>query len=380
MNTLARQLRDEIQRNGPIPFAEFMRRALYDSAHGYYSRCDDQIGKRGDFFTNVSVGSFFGELLAFQFARWIEAISKEGGYFQIVEAGAHDAQLARDILAALREREPPLFASLEYWIVEPSAVRRAAQQKTLLPFFNVRWFATFNEIASGRDELRQSPPGRSGTRVARPSTAENGVHGVIFSNELLDALPVHRFAWNARLRAWQELGVSVQGEAFTWTPLAQPSITPPAFPDALLDVLPDGYIVELSPAATQWWREAASALVRGKLMTVDYGGVFEELLSPGRTSGTIRAYSQHRVSADVLADPGEQDITAHVNFTEIQRAGEAAGLKTEAFTTQSQFLTSIAGELWTRTGSWPQHQVRQFQTLTHPEHLGRPFRVLVQSR
>jgi SAM-dependent MidA family methyltransferase len=355
MNALAQELREEIQRRGPMPFGEFMQRALYDEAHGYYSRLDDRIGKRGDFFTSVSVGPFFGELLAFQFAHWREAFSKEDAPFQIVEAGAHDAQLAHDIIEAVRRHDPALLATLEYWIVEPSAARRAAQARRLVPFANVRWIPKFADMA-------------------------RSVHGVIFSNELLDALPIHRFVWSAQRRVWQELGVSVLDEQFTWTRLPQPSIAPPALPDALLDVLPDGYVVENSPAAAQWWREAASALGRGKLMTIDYGGLFEELLSPGRTSGTLRAYSQHRVSNDVLAQPGEQDMTAHVNFTELAQAGEAAGLKTETFTTQSQFLMSIARELWTRTGLWPRDQVKQFQTLTHPEHLGRPFRVLVQSR
>jgi SAM-dependent MidA family methyltransferase len=206
------------------------------------------------------------------------------------------------------------------------------------------------------------------------------VHGIIFSNELLDALPAHPFAWNATARRFEEIGVGLMGDSFAWTRLPQPTIAPPQFPPELLDVLPDGYVFELSPDAAQWWTAAASALKRGWLLTIDYGGVLEELLSPSRTSGTMRAYSQHRVSADVLANPGEQDITTHVNFSEIQRAGEAGGLKTVALTTQSQFLTGIARDLWISRGSWPQQQVRQFQTLTHPEHLGRPFRVLVQSR
>jgi SAM-dependent MidA family methyltransferase len=165
-----------------------------------------------------------------------------------------------------------------------------------------------------------------------------------------------------------------------WKPLPAPTIAPPQLPKELLAVLPDGYAVESSREALHWWREAAATLVRGKLMTIDYGGIVEEMLSPGRTSGTLRAYSRHRVGVDVLEKPGEQDITAHVNFSEIRHAGEALGLKTETFTTQSQFLTTIAREMWTLTGSWPQHQVRQFQTLTHPEHLGRPFRVLIQTR
>ena len=169
-------------------------------------------------------------------------------------------------------------------------------------------------------------------------------------------------------------------EGFTWSPLMRPIIAPPELPGELLAVLPDGYTIELSPAAVQWWSEAAVALAEGRLMTVDYGGTFEELLSPSRTMGSLRAYSRHRIGQDVLENPGEQDITAHVNFSNIRHAGETLGLRTQGFTTQSQFLTGIAREMWTRTGSWPQQQVRQFQTLTHPEHLGRPFRVLVQSR
>jgi len=303
--------------------------------------------------TSVSVGPFFGELLAFQFARWIEGMPPGGEGAQIVEAGAHDGRLARDILHALRRHGAGL--QIEYWIVEPFPARREAQQRCLESFPNVRWFGDLSEI--------------------RPR-----VHGIIFGNELLDAMPVHPFAWNAARRRWEELGVTVSGDRYAWRRLEQAGIPPPELPDALLDVLPDGYTFELSPAATQWWRDAAAALAHGRLMTIDYGGVLEELLSPGRNTGTLRAYSRHQVSANVLEKPGEQDLTAQVNFTDLRVTGESAGLKTESFTTQSQFLTAIARELWVHTGSWPQEHVRQFQTLTHPEHLGRPFRVLVQAR
>ena len=358
MNELAEQLKREIAARGPMPFAEFMTRALYDPAQGYYRRVARQTGRAGDFYTSVSVGSFFGELLAYQFARWFETLKTTGALFQIVEAGAHDGQLGHDILSALRTTEPELFASVEYWIIDASSLRRESQQRTLTAFPKVRWFDDFDALP-------------------------NRVHGVIFSNELLDALPVHPFIWNAPLRRWDERGVTCTsthaGELFTWTPLLQPTVGPPALPEALLEVLPDGYLVELSPAATQWWRDSATALAQGKLMTVDYGGEWEELLSPARTTGTLRAYSRHRVSADVLSDPGGQDITAQVNFTALREAGEEAGLITETFATQGQFLTGLAHELWTRRGAGSQNQTRQFQTLTHPEHLGRPFRVLVQS-
>ena len=355
MNALANQLRERIQNSGPMPFAHFMQRALYDPIHGYYTRFSAQVGKRGDFFTSVSVGSFFGELLAFQFARWMEQCLRLPGSFQFVEAGAHDGRLAFDILETFEELEPKLFAKLRYWIIEPSSVRRKAQQQTLTPFSNVHWFESLTEI-KGR------------------------VDGVIFSNELLDAMPVHVFRWNPAAQTWNEMGVGIFGESFAWVPLARPTVAPPQLPNELLNVLPDGYTVEISPSALKWWNEAAAAITTGRLMTIDYGGTFEELLSPGRTVGTLRSYSHHQVGHNVLQNPGEQDITAHVNFSEILRIGELTGLKTETFTTQSQFLTAIAREFWMRTGSWPHEQVRQFQTLTHPEHLGRPFRVLVQLR
>jgi SAM-dependent MidA family methyltransferase len=206
------------------------------------------------------------------------------------------------------------------------------------------------------------------------------INGVVFANELLDAMPVHVFRWNAAAQRWDEVGVGLKDGLLISVSLANPSIEPLKLPEELLSILPDGYTVEISPAAVQWWRDAASVLVKGKLLTIDYGGPLEELLNPGRADGTLRGYLSHRVSDDVLAFPGEQDITAHVNLSEVRIAGERSGLKTEMFATQSQFLTAIARDMWQARGSWPQDQVRQFQTLTHPEHLGRPFRVLVQSR
>jgi SAM-dependent MidA family methyltransferase len=107
----------------------------------------------------------------------------------------------------------------------------------------------------------------------------------------------------------------------------------------------------------------------------DYGGETEDLFSPHRRAGTLRAYRQHQVVSDVLIDPGQQDLTAHVNFTEIKRAGESVGLKTECLSSQEAFLARVVP----RIADWNSERVRQFQTLTHPDHLGRAFKVLVQS-
>ena len=364
MNNAAEKIRAAIAEQGAIPFARFMDLALYCPLCGYYEKKEDTPGRRGDFYTSVSVGSLFGELLAFQFAAWLEAEdSNQMSEFRIVEAGAQDGRLAKDILDWLKLQRPELFGLITYWIVEPSPQRQRWQTETLNEFgAKVRWVADLKTIA--------------------PRT----LCGVIFSNELLDAMPVHRLGWDANQREWFEWGVTLEKERFAWMRLPTPvHVSHFTFhvPPELLAVLPDGFTTEICPVAESWWREAADWLKRGKVLTLDYGLAAEEFFAPSRANGTLRAYRQHRVSDDVLANAGEQDLTAHVNFTTIQSAGETVGLKTEASCSQSQFLTHIAQQAWREEnvfGEWTKEQTRQFQTLTHPEHLGQAFRVLIQSR
>jgi SAM-dependent MidA family methyltransferase len=380
MNHLSEIIRCEAAQRGVLSFARFMELALYCPVHGYYETKKDNPGWHGDFYTSVSVGELFGQLLAFQFAEWLEEqVHSPQSTVHIVEAGAHDGQLARDILAWLRSNRPELLDQIEYWIVEPSSRRQEWQGETLREFApRVRWFAGFHSLLQER------------TCHSSPATCHPPLRGVIFSNELLDAMPVHRFGWDAAKKTWFEWGVTVDDEQFAWA-----KIQPSAFslqPSALESVLPDGYTIETCPAAESWWREAANVLGHGKLLTIDYGFTADELFSPSRPRGTLRAYFRHHASDDLLANVGEQDLTAHVNFSAIQAAGESVGLKTESFQTQSQFLTRILakaskdnslGKLVASKRSedgWTSAQSRQFQTLTHPEHLGRAFRVLVQSR
>jgi SAM-dependent MidA family methyltransferase len=270
--------------------------------------------------------------------------------------------------------------------VEPSTRRQEWQKETLKDLTSrVRWFENFQSLLP---EKSCHPS---------PATRHPPLCGVIFSNELLDAMPVHRFGWDAQTKKWFEWGVAVDGEKFVWSRCPD-SLAPPSgaragargfnpssilhLPSSLLAVLPDCYTVEICPAAEDWWREAAGILERGKLMTIDYGLTADELFSPSRTHGTLRAYFRHHASDDLLANVGEQDLTAHVNFSAIQAAGESVGLKTEIFSTQSQFLTRILEKASKNNslGKWTSTQACQFQTLAHPEHLGRAFRVLVQSR
>jgi SAM-dependent MidA family methyltransferase len=360
MNTPAAIIRKEIQRQGILPFSRFMELALYCPGTGYYETEKDNVGRRGDFYTSVSVGSLFGELLAFQFAEWLEQLPPAEGRGPIVEAGAHDGKLAKDILSWLQMHRAKLFERIEYVIVEPSNRRQQWQKETLKNFTNVRWLSRFNDPAIQR------------------------FNGVFFSNELLDAFPVHRLGWDANEKKWFEWGVALDGDNFIWKKMPDATLhaLPFELPASLLAVLPDGYIVEISPAAENWWRNAADVLQHGWLLTLDYGLVAEEIFSPARAKGTARAYFQHRVSDNLLANAGEQDITAHVNFSAIRKIGEDAGLITEFFNSQSKFLTEILARAAKNNsfGEWNSSRTRQFQTLTHPEHLGRAFRVLVQSR
>ena len=359
-----------------------MEIALYCPVYGYYEKEEDTIGRGGDYYTSVSVGPLFGELLAWQFARWLGADPQADGpaslsashpeeTVEVVEVGAHRGDLARDILEWIRRRQPGLFRRLQYRIIEPSGRRRRWQQETLAGFApKVLWSASLGDIAD-------HPP------------ASGPACRIIFANELLDALPVHRLGWDAEQRVWFEWGVTLEDGGFRWMRLPGPApclaagATLPFSDERFSALLPDGFVVELCPAAVEWWRLAADVLGRGRLLTFDYGLTADELLVPERKNGTLRGYRRHEMTGDVLASPGEQDITAHVNFTAIQAAGEAAGLQTEGFLTQAQFLTRIAGAIWQGDGcfgDWTARHTRQFQTLTHPDHLGRSFRVLVQER
>jgi SAM-dependent MidA family methyltransferase len=358
VNKLFEIIRFETAQRGVLSFARFMELALYCPNYGYYELQKDNPGQRGDFYTNVSTGELFGQLLAFQFAAWLESeLGSRKLKISIVEAGAHDGKLAKDILNWLQLQRPVLFEQIEYCIVEPSKRRQEWQRETLIQFVpQIRWVESLSTIHDSR------------------------CSGIIFSNELLDAMPVHRFGWDVKNKKWFEWGVAVEGEKFVWTKIPASDFR---FPTSELEsVLPDNYTIETSPAAENWWRAAANVLARGRLLTIDYGLTVDELYSPARPRGTLRTYFRHHASDDLLANAGVQDLTAHVNFSVIQAIGEAAGLTTESFSTQPQFLTQILGKAMPdkHFGEWSVRRTRQFQTLTHPEHLGRAFRVLVQSR
>lgn len=366
MNQLADIIREEIRQGGPLSFRRYMELCLYHPAHGYYEKPRlNQTGKKGDFYTSVSVGGVFGELLA----HFIHSLTREFSRpLDIVEAGAHAGHLARDILQTLQTIAPDLLTHTRYRIIDPSLNRRAAQAETLEPFARtVTWVNRIEDLP------------------------DNSLRGVILSNELLDAFPVHRVGWSAGDRAWFEWLVNwPEGDdAPTWyrtEPAALPAELKPHLPvpsPELARLLPDGFTTEICPSARDWWRTAARKLNAGGLFTFDYGLEALDFLSPERAQGTLRAYRNHRLADNPLTDPGEQDLTAHINFTALRETGEQAGFTTIHDEAQARFLTRVLAQASAtrRNGlGWNPAQIRQFQTLTHPDHLGRSFRVLAQRR
>ncbi len=374
---LSSVLFSRLQNHGIMRFKDFMQAALYEPQLGFYETASSSIGKSGHFFTSVSVGPVFGQLLA----SWIalKSFTLPGGPLLIVEAGAHDARLACDLLQTLRADFPEVLTRIRYVILEPSPGQRKRQRKTADEAgCHLDWIGSWDELS------------------------HLAIRGFIISNELLDAFSVHRLGWDRANRSWFEWGVTQADGRLCWCRLpwqadgflkTLPTVMQGASRDwakafglepevGLMELLPEGYSIEVAAEPLEWWGRAAQSLAEGYLLAFDYGFEDGEVLIPHRSQGTLRGYDRHRVVDDLLLRPGEIDITAHVNFRLIREVGELAGLKTLVSQTQGSFLTSILTDL-SRDGKdlgWTAGEIRQFKTLIHPEHLGRSHRVLVQQR
>lgn len=340
---------------GGIPFREFMELALYHPTLGYYNVPREKIGRSGDYLTSPEMSPLFGAMVGRQLRELWERMG-EPARFDVVEAGPGTGVLARDILAWATRTAPEFEAALKYTLVETS------------PALGERQLATL--VAEGlKAQLRDELPSR--------------VTGCILSNELLDAMPVHRVAVeNGGLR---EVYVSTDGERFS-EELRDPHLDIVAYFEALGLLPGEGCRAEVNLAAPEWMTDAARALERGYVLTFDYGYEASELYAPWRTAGTLLGFYRHNPSHDPYARIGRQDITAHVDFTTIRRAGEGAGLTTLRLTTQSAFLAALGlGEaLAASTGSQQDMEEyfarrRAVTELLDPGGLGR-IKVLVQAK
>ena len=336
-------LREIHNSGGRITFARFMELSLYHPQHGYYTSGRERIGKKGDYFTSVSVGPLFGRLLAKQFLKWREELGNPPE-FEIVEFGGHHGQLRDDVLAAAPD--------LPYRIVEIG------------------------------DPLPDS------------------IIGCVFSNEFLDALPVHRVKVEGG--QWKEVHVKVERASSPFTPITingpdarstiffAEALGPPSTPrlaDYLAGLpvhLMEGYQIEVNLRAFDWLADVARCLKRGYVLTIDYGYERPEYFAPHHRDGTLLCYHRHTKSANPYANIGEQDITAHVEFTSLMELGKKFGLEPVLFTDQAHYLLQIGEsaitEIATRTAGQLSQERAAIHQLTHPELMGRAFKVLVQRK
>ena len=353
-------LRDEIRRNGPMPFRRFMEQTLYHPEHGYYSSARCVIGREGDYFTNVSVGPLFGTLLAAQFAEIWRLLDKPND-FTIVEQGAHRAEFARDVLTAVRDEAPDFFASLTYEIIEPFSALETSQKESL---------SEFSDKVTWRKSVAELEP----------------FCGVHFSNEFLDAMPVHLIVSGDKPSAgapacgWQEKYVTDTSNGFGFV---SGTISTAPLHDHLGKVpLPPGitYETEVNLAALDWMDEISRKLARGFIVTVDYGYARDQFYAPARNTGTLRARARHQIIPSPLLEVGNADITAHLDWTSIAERAEGSGLQLAGFTDQHHFLTGIISNPAAGDASAIARHSRALQTLLHPEFLGTTFQFLALSR
>ncbi len=299
-----------IQKQGPVPFIRFMEICLYDEDAGYYSTGEHPVGKKGDFVTGPSSTSLFGALISNQIREFRSLLEKD--HMTIVEMGAGSAILARDLLEHLDRKEGDRF---RYVIVEPFETVRSFQKCILGPMAGrVTWVETL-------DELTFSPD-------------------CFLSNELIDAFPVHVVQKGDT--GFQEVHVCLDEKGELQECLRD--ITDVTLQDYVSEMpmsLPTGYRTEVNMRMKAWIQKVASLMNRGFIITIDYGFSARDYFHPARNRGTLLSFKNHAVRDNVLLDPGDQDITAHVNFSDLHRWGEEAGLVTLGFAPQWSFLASL---------------------------------------
>jgi len=354
--TLRERIEQEIRKRGPIPFSRYMELCLYEPGLGYYARSKEQFGKAGDFYTSSDVHAVFGRLMARQFEETWRALGSPER-IEIVELGPGRGLFARDVLGWSRQKFPDFFRALHYSLVETSEALREKLGAVLNEHIAAERAAVIGDVASY-------------------VSTENVI---VFANEFFDALPVEVLSHHGAMRVGWEAGRFV--ESFVSASAAEME-----YLDRYSVHPEEGERVEAGLEAQPWMPRIAAALPRGLVVIIDYGYTREELLA-GRHRGTIMCYRQHSASDNPYEAPGEQDITAHVNFTALRAAGEQAGLDCLGLVTQSQFLMGIGEETQFsdafEDARLPQERAKRALQLKHlvtPAGMGETFQVLVMSK
>jgi len=358
---LVAAIASEIAISGPIPFVRFMDLALYHPQFGYYMRHPDdgsaRIGWSGDFYTSADVHPILGQAVAKQ-ARQIDDLLGNSDPFTIVEMGPGKGLLAKHILSACQRDSESFPDRLRYILIERSPAMRQRQRQHLSAFMNQPNLLTWT------DSLDELGPG--------------SVTGLMFSNELIDAFPIHRIQLsNGQI---EELHVDYRDGRFV--ECARP-LSSDLLSHRVRDMKtrwPEGYRTEVNLQALDWMNQVGQCLQRGVVLTIDYGHTVQDLYRPDRKTGTFLCYFRHSVNDDPYVRVGEQDMTAHVDFSSLAAKGEAHGLSVTGFTNQLSFLMGLGveqmiGDLEPESPSF--HAARH---LLKPNGMGGTFKVLVQHK
>ena len=359
MSELRRKIEQEIHESGPIPFSRYMELCLYDPELGYYTRNAAQFGKAGDFYTSSDIHAVFGRLLARQFDEmW--RVSGSPAKIVVRELGPGRGLFAQDVLDWSEKKFPAFFGALQYELVEQSPTLRARIEQTLK-----------SRIESGRAIVSPAQD-----CAGKPAAEDAAV--IVFANEFFDAIPVEVLSPQGTLR------IDSHDERFVehWAPASAKELE---FLDRYSVHPEEGERVEVG-IRSQDAMSAAAGFDLGFIIVIDYGYNRAEQLA-GRHRGTLKAIRQHSVSANPYEAPGEQDITADVNFTALAAAAQRQGFEPQNLITQSQFLMGI-GELNQFADAFedcrvPQERAKvalQIKHLVTPAGMGESFHVLVASK
>jgi SAM-dependent MidA family methyltransferase len=365
MKRLEEKIAEKIRLHGPVSFAEFMELALYDPQYGYYTSAGTRIGRKGDFFTSAHMHAAFGAMLAGQALEMWAAIGRPDPFY-VVECGPGTGLLCADFLDALKNSPSPdgalFYAALRYRLVEISPALKRLQEEFLLPAYaqKIAWAGTLSELKD-----------------------DGAVRGCVLSNELLDAFPVHLVQTRADGDdvVLMEVFVDSTPDGFTETLKPSGPALVKYMEEFFTPKLPPGYRTEINLAARVWLADAAALLDEGFVLTVDYGYAAWEYYAPERNRGTLMCYRRHTLSEDPYADPGAQDITAHVNFSALKKWGDDLGLRTLGYCTQGVFLVSMGiGEALAGIGVEDDYlrQAAQIKRLIMPGALGESHKVMAQ--
>jgi len=372
VTALREKIEHEIRARGPIPFSRYMEMCLYDDELGYYSRNAAQFGKAGDFYTSSDVHAVFGRLLARQFDEMWRALGSPARIV-VKELGPGRGLFAQDVLDWSEKKLPDFFGALHYVLKEHSPALRQRIEATLT-----------RHLKSGKAELEEGNNGKGTTSVVPYQRTQvralaPEVPVLLFGNEFFDALPVEILSAGCSLRIDARSGQLFE----TWVPAGAEELE---FLDCYSVHPEENERVEVPLAAQRYAHDLFSSIDRGFSIVIDYGYAREEQLA-GRHRGTLKAIRQHSVSANPYEAPGEQDITADVNFTALAAVAEQQGMHTQKLITQSQFLLGI-GEANEFADAFedcrlPQERAKvalQLKDLVTPAGMGESFHVLLGSK